>query len=166
MLRLSAMVLCLLFPLAVAANPVANLDKVGSAKLKVLLWNIYESALYSPNGDFAGIEPGLALEIEYKRNISKTAFIDYTREEWQKQSLYSSDSEQWLSSLRQIFPSVRKGDRLVLKVTDSLTSEFYFNDEFIGAVANANFTHEFLAIWLSEQSSYPDLRNQLIGKAG
>ena len=163
MLRLSVFIATILLTSTASANPVQNLDKVGSAKLRVLLWNIYESALYTPSGDFEGVEPGLALEIEYKRNISKKSFIDYTREEWQKQSLYSDESELWLADLRGIFPSVRKGDRLVLKVANSLTSEFYYNDEFIGEISNASFTNEFLAIWLSEQSSYPDLRNQLVG---
>lgn len=165
MLRLNIFIVSCLFAFSVSANPVQDLDKVGSAKLRVLLWNIYESALYTPSGDFEGIEPGLALEIEYKRNISKKSFIDYTREEWQKQSLYKDESELWLANLREIFPSVRKGDRLVLKVANSLTSEFYFNNEFIGEINNANFTNEFLAIWLSEQSSYPDLRNQLVGNS-
>ncbi len=163
MLRLSISLICLLFSFSALANPIQNLDKVGSAKLRVLLWNIYESALYTPTGEFKGIAPGLALEIEYRRNISKRAFIDYTREEWQKQSLYKDQSELWLASLNDIFPSVKKGDSLVLRVNDSMASEFYFNDEFIGQITNANFTEEFLAIWLSEQSSYPDLRNQLVG---
>ncbi|MFT4863406.1 MAG: hypothetical protein ACI95C_002637 [Pseudohongiellaceae bacterium] len=163
MLRLSAFAVCFFLASPVVADPIQNLDKIGSAKLRVFLWNIYESTLYSPSGEFEGIEPGLALEIEYRRNISKKAFIDYTREEWQKQSLYNAESERWLTEIRNIFPSVKKGDRLILKVADSLTSEFYFNDEFIGAIDNADFTREFLAIWLSEQSSYPELRNQLIG---
>jgi hypothetical protein len=163
MLRFSALILAGLLAVSASANPTQNLDKVGSAKLRVFLWNIYESALYSPSGDFQGIVPGLALEIEYKRNISKKAFINYTREEWQKQSLYKDESERWLADLRQIFPSVRKGDRLVLKVAGSLSSEFYFNDEFIGEINNASFTNEFLAIWLSKQSSYPELRDQLVG---
>lgn len=163
MQRLNLCLICLLFTFPAWANPTQNLDKVGSAKLRVFLWNIYESALYTPSGEFEGIVPGLALEIEYQRNISKRAFIDYTREEWQKQSLYSDQSELWLAQLKNIFPSVRKEDSLVLRVNDAMASEFYFNEEFIGQIANANFTREFLAIWLSEQSSYPDLRNQLIG---
>ncbi len=163
MLRLSTFAVCFLLAFPVAADPIRDLDKIGSAKLRVFLWNIYDSTLYSASGDFEGIEPGLALEIEYRRNISKKAFIDYTREEWQKQSLYSDASERWLAQLRDIFPSVKKGDRLILKVDRSLTSEFYFNDEFIGAINSADFTREFLAIWLSEQSSYPELRNQLVG---
>lgn len=163
MLRLSLLVFSFLLTFSASANPIQDLDKVGSAKLRVMLWNIYESALYTPSGNFKGIVPGLALEIEYKRNISKKAFIDYAREEWQKQSLYRNESELWLANLKTIFPSVKKGDRLVLKVADSLTSEFYYNDKFIGAIDSANFTSEFLAIWLSEQSSYPDLRDQLVG---
>jgi hypothetical protein len=163
MLRLSVFIISVFVTFSATANPIQNLDKVGSAKLRVLVWNIYESALYTPSGEFEGIVPGLALEIEYKRNISKKAFIDYTRDEWQKQSLYKDESERWLADLRNIFPSVRKGDRLVLKVADALSSQFYFNDEFIGEISNASFTNEFLAIWLSEQSSYPDLRDQLVG---
>ena len=117
MLRLSSCLICLLLAFPASANPIQNLDKVGSAKLRVFLWNIYESALYTPSGNFEGIKPGLALEIEYRRDISKRAFIDYTREEWQKQSLYKDQSELWLANLRDIFPSVKKGDSLVLELT-------------------------------------------------
>ncbi len=165
MLRLSSCLICLLLAFPASANPIQNLDKVGSAKLRVFLWNIYESALYTPSGNFEGIKPGLALEIEYRRDISKRAFIDYTREEWQKQSLYKDQSELWLANLRDIFPSVKKGDSLVLRVNDAMASEFYFNDKFIGQITNASFTEEFLAIWLSEQSSYPELRSQLVGNS-
>ncbi|MFK7862658.1 MAG: chalcone isomerase family protein [Pseudohongiellaceae bacterium] len=145
------------------ANPIQNLNEVGSAKLKVLLWNIYESALYTPSGNFRGIEPGLALELEYRRNIPKSEFVKYARDEWKKQSLYNNRSEEWLSRISDILPSVRKGDVIVLKVNNQRESEFYLNDQFIGKLGGENFTDRFLSIWLSTNTSYPKLRNKLVG---
>lgn len=145
------------------ANPIQNLNEVGSAKLKVLLWNIYESSLYTPSGRFQGIEPGLALELEYRRNIPKKEFVKYAREEWQKQSLYNARSEDWLASISDILPNVKKGDVIVLKVNSQKESEFYYNNQFIGKLGSENFTNQFLSIWLSANTSYPKLRDKLVG---
>lgn len=153
----------IIFSPIASANPIQNLSEVGSAKLKVLLWNIYESALYTPSGRFNGIEPGLALELEYRRNIPKREFIKYAREEWQKQSLYNAQSEKWLSQVNEILPNVKKGDVIVLKVNSQRESEFYLNNRMIGKLGGRNFTDRFLSIWLSANTSYPKLRNKLVG---
>lgn len=157
------LLLLLLVGSVAKANPIQDLNEVGSARLKVLLWNIYESSLYTPTGRFQGIEPGLALELEYRRNIPKKEFIKYAREEWQKQSLYNEKSEAWLASIDKLLPSVKKGDVIVLKVNNQKESEFYFNNRFIGKLGSENFTDQFLSIWLSKNTSYPKLRDKLVG---
>ncbi|MEQ8312800.1 MAG: chalcone isomerase family protein [Gammaproteobacteria bacterium] len=147
-----------------AADPTENLDPVGSATLKVLFWTIYDSYLYSPDGQYDGIEPNLVLQIDYRRDISRENLINRTREEWQKLGLYDSDSEGWLNTLSGIFPNLEKGDQLLLRVNQSLGSEFYFNERPIGGIDDPTFTEDFLSIWLSEDSSYPKQRDRLVGQ--
>ena len=145
------------------STPIQNLDRVGSATLKVWFWTIYDSRLYSPDGRFDGIEPGLALELDYKRDIKAAELIQRTREEWKKLGLSHADQDAWLDRLAALWPDIRDGDELVLEVGENLNSRFYYNGELIGELADAKFTEQFLAIWLSERSSYPRLRDQLVG---
>lgn len=147
------------------ATPIQELDRVGSATLKVFFFTIYDSRLYSPDGVFDGIEPGLALELDYKRNIESEALIERTRKEWRKLGLSNEAQESWLEELASLWPDIRDGDELILHVGENLSSRFYYNGELIGEIAEAAFTRQFLAIWLSEESSYPDLRDQLVGQA-
>ncbi|MCG8414020.1 MAG: chalcone isomerase family protein [Pseudomonadales bacterium] len=163
MQRLSVFLLSLLFAATLTASPTQDLNPVGSATLKVLFWTIYDSSLFTPNGIYEGVKPGLALQINYRRNISRSDLIDRTRDEWQKLDLYQAGCEEWLSALEVMWPDLKRGDELVLHVDEDLNSNFFFNDELIGSIKDSKFTENFLAIWLSENSSYPRLRNQLVG---
>jgi hypothetical protein len=145
------------------ASPVERLEAVGSATLRVLLWTIYDSRLYSPDGNYEGIEPDLALEITYRRDIKAQDLLERTRKEWRELGLYEAGHEQWLKQLAGLWPDVKEDDSLVLRVDENLASQFFFNGQAIGAIASAEFTRNFLAIWLSENSSYPKLRNRLVG---
>lgn len=160
---LSALLASLVLASQAHSTPVQDLDRVGSATLKVWFWTIYDSRLYSPDGQFDGIEPGLALELDYKRDIATDELISRTRKEWQKLDLYHEGQEGWLEQLARLWPAIQEGDELVLHVGNELGSSFYYNGEAIGEITDAEFTRQFLAIWLSEKSSYPKLRDQLVG---
>jgi hypothetical protein len=148
---------------SILGSPVDRLEAVGSATLRVLLWTIYDSRLYSPDGEYQGVEPDLALEITYRRNIAAQDLLQRTRKEWRELGLYKPEHERWLEQLTGLWPDVKNGDSLVLRVDENLASQFFFNGQAIGEIASAEFTRNFLAIWLSEDSSYPKLRNRLVG---
>ncbi|MEZ5491932.1 MAG: chalcone isomerase family protein [Gammaproteobacteria bacterium] len=146
------------------ASPVEQLRPVGSTTLKVMFWTIYDSTLFSRNGSYGGVEPGIALKIDYRRNIKKDRLIDTTRDQWLELSLYQPElSEIWLSELSQIWPDIRRGDSIILYVEPDMSATFYHNEELLGRIDNARFTENFLAIWLAEDSSFPEQRNELIG---
>ena len=157
-------VLCL--PPTAFASPVDDLQKVGSARLKVLLWTIYDSTLYSPDGNYERVEPDLALELTYRREIAAQELIERTAQEWQNLGLDSREQASWLEQLKTLWPDVRPGDTLTLRVDAQLGSRFYFNDQFIGELEDADFTRRFLAIWLDSNSRYPRQRAELLGTAG
>ena len=163
MLRLSCLILTLMLATTSSANVTAELNQVGNATLKVMFWTIYDSYLFSKDGVYRGVEPELALRIDYRRNIKKDDLIDRTRKEWRKQGVYVDSSETWLQQLDTFWPDIKRGDQIVLRVNAELASEFFFNGELIGSVVDPIFTQRFLSIWLSEKSSYPHLRNQLVG---
>ena len=141
-----------------------KLQQVGEARLTKLFWTIYESRLYTTTGTYRGIEPDLVLEITYQRKISSEQLINSTRSEWQAMSLYTKvQSESWLEKLENIWPDVTKGDVLRLQVDHDMNSHFYFNGRPIGSMEKPEFTRHFLAIWLSPDSRYSELQQQLTG---
>ena len=165
-MRLSSLImLSLLWAAPLAAAPLDDLRPVGCATLRVLFFTIYDSRLYTPDGDYRGIEPDLALHIVYRRDIAAADLIDRTRREWQRLSTYDEKSEAWLTRLALLWPDIEQGDSLTLRVDAELASRFYLNGAFIGTIGDPAFTEDFLAIWLSENSSYPRLRDQLVGEA-
>ena len=62
-----------------------------------------------------------------------------------------------------LWPNIEEGDTLLLKVEET-KSTFYHNGELRGEITDQYFGPMFLAIWLSENTSQPELRTQLIGQ--
>jgi len=157
-------ILWLLLAIQSAATPLAGLEPVGTARLKVMFWTIYDSTLFTKDGIYDGVEADLALRIEYRRKISSNKFIEATREQWQELGIYQEEkSESWITQLGGMFPDVKKGDVLTLYIDQNIFSNFYFNGIFIGTIDEPDFSEDFLSIWLAANSSYPELRAQLVG---
>lgn len=146
------------------AMPIDGLQKVGQAKLAVLFWDIYDSALYTANGRYhAEIYPQ-ALEIIYLRDVEASDLIEKTQEEWKKLGIKDENAANWLIAIAEIFPNIKEGDNLTLVVNSAKQSEFFLNSVPIGIVKDPAFGPNFLRIWLDERSSHPKVRNKLIGK--
>ena len=77
---------------------------------------------------------------------------------------FTAENEVWLEQLQTFLPSISRGDTITLRVDGNLGSTFYYNSEPIGQIDDDQFTKEFLSIWLSEESGYPNLQRQLIGR--
>ncbi len=72
--------LCLTWPALAAAG---DMQLVGSARLKVLFWSVYDSRLYSEDGRYDPGKRPLRLEIEYLRDIPVDQLLQRTAQEWQ-----------------------------------------------------------------------------------
>ena len=145
------------------ANPLVDLKKVGEAKLKVLFWDVYNSTLYNQSGVYQEEQFPQALEINYLRDIDAQDLVERTQDEWQRLGIKQETYQQWLPLLSSIFPDIKKGDTLLLHVDETHQSEFFFNGQTIGNITDPHFGKSFLRIWLDENSSYPKVRNKLIG---
>lgn len=146
------------------ADPLADLKKVGEAKLQVLFWDVYNSSLYSQTGDYQAEIFPQALKINYLRDIDAKDLIDRTQDEWEKLGIEKTTFSPWIPLLTKIFPNIKKGDTLLLKVSDTQKSEFFFNGQTIGQISDQAFGKSFLRIWLDENCSYPKVRKKLIGQ--
>jgi hypothetical protein len=154
----------ILVSFSVFASPVAELHKQGEGEMTYLFWTLYRAEYFSGSPSDTGGDPTKALRITYNKPISRQALLDATHEQWSKLGYADSQVSGWLASLSVIWPDVEPGDQLIVLVTTGGTSEFYLSDEMIGSIADDKFGDAFLSIWLSERTSQPALRLQLLGK--
>lgn len=104
-----------------------------------------------------------ALELRYARALAGRDIADTSARLIAGLGLGSPrQREQWLRSMRHLFPDVRAGDRLAgLYRGDPPRTEFFLDGRRVGDVAGAAFAQAFFAIWLSERSPAPALRRAL-----
>lgn len=158
--------LTLLLVLAWALFPVARADAwelVGEARLTFLFWSVYDSRLYSLDGQYSDGQRPLRLEIQYLLDVDSDDLVSRTLAEWQHQQLQHPRQQQWALQLATIWPDIREGDVLALELDDQGGNIFYLNGQRLGGVDDAAFGAQFLAIWLSPATSRPELRLALIG---
>ena len=146
------------------ASPLADLEIVGQAKLEVFFFDIYHSTLYSVDGKYTEDNYPVALDIEYLRNIKAQDLVETTEDEWRKLGFNSNQIASWLPHIATLWPDIKKRDKLLFRIEKDGTSEFFFNGESLKKISDTEFSKAFLAIWLSEDCSYPKLRKKLIGE--
>ena len=70
--------------------------------------------------------------------------------------------QRYLPILQRLWPNIKDGDSLSLLIYQG-RSVFYFNNQYQGVIDDPEFGEIFLAIWLSDRTSQPSLRNELLG---
>lgn len=162
-----------------ASSPYEELERdwrkwntVGQAQLTMLFFDIYQSQLLTPTGSYAvgqDITPHpLALSITYQRDITRVQLLEATQEQWQKLGFANNTTQAWVGKLEKIFPDISEGNNLTY-VTDGTRGEFFYTSDqasmrSIGIVEEESMNDAFLAIWLSPDTDYPRLRQNLIGE--
>jgi hypothetical protein len=138
-------------------------NKVGSAQFSVLFWDIYNSHLFTKSGRYEeNSDQDVIFKIEYLKDITAKELIKRTVEQWQHLKYKKSDYEAFIPRLKSLWPNISAGDSLTL-YRNNQSTEFYFNNMNIGVIDNEEFYKLFLAIWLSPDTSEPELRQSLIG---
>ena len=156
--------IALLFSAGLLASPVADFNKIGEGKMRYLFWTLYHAELFTDPANAAGTAADArALRITYSRKISRDALIEATDDQWQHLGYGKDTTAPWLTELNKIWPSVTPGDQLTIVILPNGHSQFYLGEKPIGAIADIAFGSAFLAIWLSENTSEPKLRRQLLG---
>lgn len=138
-------------------------ELVGEARLSFLFWSVYDSRLYSLDGQYQEGQRPLRLEIQYLLDVDADDLVSRTMEEWQHQQLQHPRQQQWALQLASLWPDIREGDILAVELDEEGGNTFYRNGQILGGVDDAAFGAQFLAIWLSPATSQPELRLALIG---
>lgn len=143
--------------------PWESMNLVGKGKLSVLFWDIYNAELYTADGTYQEAEFPIALRLVYLRDFKKKQLISETKKQWQK--LGFKDEEKiatWIATLEALWRDVKEDESITLYIDESACSYFYLNSEQLGQVDDPEFAQAFLDIWLSENTSAPDVRKKLI----
>lgn len=147
---------------AVHTLPSARL--VGSGELHYMLWHVYDIYLYSQDGIF-NFDTPFHLTLQYKRPLEGKKIADRSAEEIRKLGFKDEIKlATWHSQMREIFPDVNDGTTLTGVYYPNQPTQFFFNKEYIGSVADADFGKWFFGIWLMENTSEPKLRRALLDK--
>ena len=135
---------------------------VGTARLKVLFWEVYDSQLFTPSGSWQGEAP-YQLSLRYLRDIPASKLVEETDKAWRQQGRSHPKQNEWLEQLNAMWPDIARGDNLVFALNAKGQSAFWFNGRPIGGIEDRDFGALFGGIWLDQDSPQPALRNQLIG---
>ena len=137
---------------------------VGEARLKVLIWEVYDSALFTPSGRWQGDAP-YRLSLHYLRNIPAAKLVEETEKAWREQGRNHPRLNEWLGLLGDLWPGITEGDNLVFGLNELGDSAFWFNGSSLGSIEDRDFGPLFGGIWLDPDTPRPELRAQLIGPA-
>ena len=135
---------------------------VGEARLKVLIWEVYDSALFTPSGRWQGDAP-YQLSLHYLRNIPAAKLVEETEKAWREQGRNHPRLNEWLGLLGDLWPDITEGDNLVFGLNALGDSAFWFNGSPLGSIEDRDFGPLFGGIWLDPDTPRPELRAQLIG---
>lgn len=149
-----------------AALPEARL--AGASRLRVWGFDVYDAQLWVGPGFRANqfeTHP-LALSLGYLRTLKGPLIAERSLKEMRALGdISSAQADAWLRAMTQIFPDVKPPDRLTGVHQPGVGARFWLNAQAIGQVDDARFSELFFGIWLSQDSSEPALRSQLLAGA-
>lgn len=140
-----------------------HLKMVGQGELSWFFIDIFEASLYSQSGLYDQKSYPHALNIVYQKDISKQRLLRETEKEWKKLASNNKQHSVWLANLDLLWNDIKKGDQLLFMVEGNGAGSFYHNKQLLGSINNKQFSDAFLSIWLSNNTSQPKLRRQLLG---
>lgn len=143
---------------------VPNYETVGQGRLSVMMFDVYDATLFAPQGQWQAGQP-MALQLQYLRNLKGSKIADRSVEEMRNIGINDEVKlAAWHTQMRRIFPDVSEGTTLTGILSNKQESVFYRDGQEIGRIKDPDFGAAFFGIWLSENTSVPELRLSLLGK--
>ena len=139
------------------------LKTVGKADMDLLWFSVYSAKLLSVDGQYKTAQFPLKLEIQYHRDIEAEDLIEATLEQWEHIGIDGNLIPRLQAHIEDVWPDVKEGDQLSFMMHEQSKGQFFFNGQPLPMINEPGFSEAFLGIWLSENTSRPELRQQLIG---
>jgi len=138
---------------------------LGVHNLKVWGLKIYKIELLSETKSFS-YQNKLAIIINYQRDFAKNNLIKRSIEEISRANDIKDQSllKNYQTKLEEIFFDVKKGDRKTAFFDPKNGVKLYFNGKLAGAIKDLIFAKRFIDIWLGDNSAYPQMTQDILGK--
>lgn len=141
----------------------------GSGVLRFFGLRVYEARLWTAPAfvpdDYASHRLGLVLS--YDRRLEGAAIAERSIAEMRRVGSFSeAQAQQWLTLMKQAFPDVKPGDRLLGWHDGQGLVRFFHNGRQTVETRDALYARLFFGIWLAPQSSAPALRQSLLSLPG
>lgn len=142
---------------------IPNATAIGKGRLSFLTWDIYDAVLYAPKGKYIQEKP-IALSLHYLRAIKGKEIADKSIEEIRSQGFNDEVTlAAWHEQMSHIFPDVIVNTRLTGIYTAKGQTLLFKDGKKIGSFQDPEFGRYFFNIWLSDKTTHPELRRQLLG---
>lgn len=149
-------------------DPLKSPRLVGKGNYTYWGFDVYSASLWTSDIALKPIdwaEQRLALDLLYLRDFAGKDIAKRSIDEILKQSPISEEkANAWLKTLETVFPNVHKGENLTGVYIPNSGAQFFFNGKPVGIVNDLELVKRFFAIWLSPQTSAPELRLKLFGE--
>jgi hypothetical protein len=151
-----------------AALPAASLS--GQARFTYWGFEVYQATLWvAPGFAASAYEQSLfALELAYLRDFKGADIAKRSIAEMRRQATLTpmtpAQEAAWENQMRALFPDVTTGDRLTGVNQPGTGVVFWSNGRLLGEVRDPLFAKLFFGIWLSPQTSEPQLRRALLAQ--
>jgi len=138
---------------------------MGQGKYTYWGFDVYNASLWASEAIITSDQwanQRIALELQYLRDFNGSDIAKRSIDEMHAQNaLPKSKAGIWLKTLEGIFPNVAKGQSLTGIYIPNAGAQFLFDNTVIGEIKDAELSKRFFDIWLSPQTSAPDLRKKL-----
>lgn len=138
----------------------------GRGTLRYFGLRVYDALLWAGGPLAAGgiATASLALELRYARRLRGPLIAERSLTEmWRQGEIDEARAQRWLEAMARLFPDVDNGDRITGVQRPGVAARFHVNGRFAGELRDAEFARRFFGIWLSPQTSEPQLRASLLG---
>ena len=142
--------------------PGLTLQAQGKGTMRFLGLKVYDVRLWTAMKPFSHQET-FALELIYDMNFKGRDIAERSVKEMRGQG-YADEAKlkRWGEEMAKIFPDIKPGDTLVGVNVPGKEARFYTPEKFIAAVPDPEFAKAFFDIWLSEKTSEPRVRRNLL----
>lgn len=149
-------------PAAVRAEAPGLLVPLGEARLRKMLFHVYDASLWVTDRGWSPEAP-FALDIRYAMSVRGADLTRRSVEEMRRAGVATAPQlQRWEQAMAQVFPDIAPGDRLVGVNVPGVGARFHGAKGFIGEIADPQFARAFFAIWLDERTSEPQMRRRLL----
>ena len=131
-------------------------------------FQVYQATLWVAPGfaEASYAQSVFALELAYLRDFKGADIARRSIAEMRRQApLDEAVQGRWENQMRALFPDVKAGDRITGAHMPGTGAMFWSNGRLLGEIRDSSFAKLFFGIWLSPQTSEPELRQALLAQA-